>query len=361
MSTNAGIPSMEQAATQAATSAPVSFPVRCEPLGRSIDVREGETILDGALRNGLALPHSCRNGVCGTCKAKLVEGSVDYGPRPTAGLSDEEKAQGFALMCQSKPLTPVTVECTVIEAAAGFPLRKLATRVQQLERLAPDVMRLRLKLPQNQQLAFLPGQYISVILPGNIKRSLSLANPPHENEALELHLRNYGGPFSQHVFGKLKETDLLRVEGPQGTFFVRSESDKPIVFVASGTGFAPIKAMVEHQLRQGIRRPMSLYWGARRPVDLYLNPLVEGWVKEHGLRYIPVVSDATAEDAWTGRTGFVHRAVMEDFPDLSGHQVYACGAPIVVDSARKDLTAHCQLPAADFFADMFVSGAAPAA
>jgi CDP-4-dehydro-6-deoxyglucose reductase len=157
----------------------------------------------------------------------------------------------------------------------------------------------------------------------------------------------------------MKERDILRMEGPLGTFFLREDSDKPVVFVASGTGFAPIKAVIEHALHKGIERPMALYWGGRRPKDLYLDALARGWATEHPrqFRYVPVISDASPEDGWTGRTGFVHRAVMQDFPDLSGHQVYACGVPIMVDSARRDFVRECGLPETEFYADSFTTQA----
>jgi len=186
-----------------------------------------------------------------------------------------------------------------------------------------------------------------------------MANAPHDDEFVELHVRHVpGGSFTDHVFLKMKERDMLRFEGPLGTFFLREESAKPIVFVASGTGFAPIKAITEAALKKGISRPMTLYWGARRPKDVYLNELPQRWAAAHpGLRYVPVISEALPEDNWQGRTGFVHRAVMEDFPDLSAHQVYACGVPIMVDSAKRDFTAKCGLPENEFFADSFTTAA----
>jgi CDP-4-dehydro-6-deoxyglucose reductase len=156
----------------------------------------------------------------------------------------------------------------------------------------------------------------------------------------------------------MKEKEILRIEGPQGSFFLRDDSDKPMVFVASGTGFAPIKALLEHMLHKGIVRPVTLYWGGRRPLDLYMHDwLLATAEKMPSLRYVPVVSDALPEDAWSGRTGFVHRAVLQDFADLSGYQVYACGAPIVVDSARRDFTTLAKLPEDEFYADAFTSAA----
>jgi CDP-4-dehydro-6-deoxyglucose reductase len=229
-----------------------------------------------------------------------------------------------------------------------------------MEKLAPDVMRIMLKLPTNDRLLFLAGQYIDILMRGGMRRSLSMANPPEQDSLLELHLRNYGGPFSQHVFEKMKEKDILRFEGPLGTFFLREDSDKPMVFIASGTGFAPIKSILLHAFALGIQRPMVMYWGGRRPKDLYMLELCQQWQAEHdNFSFIPVISDALPEDDWQGRTGFVHRAVMEDFPDLSGYQVYACGAPVVVEAAHADLTSQCRLPEDEFFSDAFTP--APAA
>ena len=208
---------------------------------------------------------------------------------------------------------------------------------------------------------FLAGQYIEFLLKDGTRRSFSMANAPHDAELIELHVRHVaGGQFTDHVFGKMKERDILRFEGPLGTFFLREDSDKPIVFVASGTGFAPIKAIIEHVFHKGIARPMTLYWGGRRPKDLYMNELAESWAaRASGFSYVPVISDALPEDDWSGRTGFVHRAVMEDFPDLSGHQVYACGVPVMVDSAQRDFIAQCELPEDEFYADSFTTQADP--
>jgi CDP-4-dehydro-6-deoxyglucose reductase, E3 len=337
----------------------MTFPVTIKPVNRTFDVAPSETVLGAALSHGYPLPHSCRSGMCGSCKAKLLSGDVDHGQTRLDVLSEAERERGYALLCQAKPLTPLTIACNVADAVMDIPILRLASRVQKLERLADDVMRIRLRVAAKDAVRFLPGQYVNFVMPGGIRRSLSLASSP-DDETLEFHLRNYGGPFSLHVFNKMKENDLLRLEGPLGTFFVRETSVKPIVFVASGTGFAPIKSMIEHEVRKGTNRPMALYWGGRRPGDLYLDALAQTWVRDHGLRYVPVISDARAEDAWTGRVGFVHRAVIEDFPDLSGHQVYACGAPVVVQSARTDFVNECDLPEDEFFADVFVSREMPA-
>ncbi len=334
--------------------------VTLQPSGLQFEVEDGESVLAAALRQGYVLPYGCRNGACGSCKGKILAGEVDYGVYQKKALPDEEKAQGKALFCQARPLTDLTIEARTVGAAKDIEVKKLPCRVQKIERVADDVMILHLKLPANERLQFLAGQYIEFLLKDGSRRSFSMANAPHDDEFLQLHVRHVpGGQFTDHVFGKMKERDILRMEGPLGTFFLREDSDKPVVFVASGTGFAPIKAVIEHALHKGIVRPMALYWGGRRPKDLYLDALPRRWAAELAgqFQYVPVVSDALPEDRWTGRTGFVHRAVMEDFPDLSGHQVYACGVPIMVDSARRDFVQKCGLLETEFYADSFTTQA----
>jgi CDP-4-dehydro-6-deoxyglucose reductase len=285
---------------------------------------------------------------------------VDYGTYQEQAMTEAERRAGKALFCQARPHSDLVIQCREIGTAVkGMQIKMMPARVARMERLAPDVMLIELKLPASERLPFLAGQYVDLLIRGGVRRSFSMANAPHDDAFLQLHLRDYGGPFSQHVFHAMKEKDVIRFEGPFGTFFLREESAKPIILLASGTGFAPIKSIVEHALHVGVKRPITLYWGCRVRADLYMNDLAERWQREGRLRYVPVLSDATASDQWSGRTGFVHRAVMEDFPDLSGHQVYACGAPIVVDSARRDFTAKCALPEEEFFSDSFVAAAPP--
>ena len=331
--------------------------VTVQPSGHAFDVEEGESVLSAALRQDLVLPYGCRNGACGSCKGKILEGQVDYGVYQKKALTDEEKAQGKALFCQARPLTDLTVEARTIGAAKDIQIKIVPCRVQKMERMADDVIGLYLRLPANERLQFLAGQYIEFLLKDGSRRSFSMANAPHDDELIQLHVRHVaGGQFTDHVFGKMKERDILRMEGPLGTFFLREDSAKPIVFVASGTGFAPIKSIIEGARRKGVTRPMTLFWGGRRPKDLYMSALAETWVGPQ-FRYVPVISDAMPSDGWNGRTGFVHRAVMEDFPDLSGHQVYACGVPVMVDAARRDFTQQCKLPEEEFFADSFTTQA----
>jgi CDP-4-dehydro-6-deoxyglucose reductase len=330
--------------------------------GHQFPAQEGESVLQAALNAGLVLPYGCRDGACGTCKGKLIEGKLDYGRYSEKVLTPAEREQGYALFCQGKPLGDVVIEAREVRRAGDIPVKKLPARVQRMQRAAEDVMILYLKLPANERLQFLPGQYVDLLLKDGTRRSFSMGNAPHDDEFVQLHVRHVvGGSFTDHVFATMKERDIVRFEGPLGTFFLREESDKPIVFVASGTGFAPIKAIIEAALQKGVTRPMTLYWGGRRPKDLYLDELPKQWAAHPGFKYVPVISDALPEDGWSGRTGFVHRAVMQDFPDLSGHQVYACGVPIMVDSARRDFIAQCRLPENEFYADSFTTAADKAA
>ncbi len=341
----------------------MSFTVTVRPSGSQFEVDAGENILDAALRQGVVLSYGCRNGACGTCKSKVIEGTIEQGAHSPKALSAQEAAHGYALPCCARATSDLVIEARVVAGAGDIPVRRMPCRVASIERLAPDVAVLKLQLPAGERLQYLAGQYVELILRDGTRRSYSMAAAPQVDGPLELHVRHTpGGRFTDALFGvttpPIRERDLLRMEGPMGTFFLRTDSDRPIVLLASGTGFAPIKAIVEHMIHESIPRPVTLYWGGRRPQDLYMNALAEGWTRElPDFRYVPVVSDALPEDGWTGRTGFVHRAVMADFPDLSGHQVYACGAPIVVDSARADFTAKCGLPEAEFHADAFTTAA----
>ena len=333
--------------------------VTVSPSGHQFQVEEGESVLAAALRQGVMLPYGCKNGACGSCKGKIVSGSVDYGHYHVRVLTEAEREHGKALFCQAKPLGDLVIECRTIGAVKDIAVKTLPCRIQKIEKPVPDVALLSLKLPANERLQFLAGQYIDFLLKGGERRSFSMANPPHADELIELHVRHVpSGGFTEHVFTKMKERDILRFEGPHGSFFLREDSAKPIVFVASGTGFAPIKSIIESAFHRNVTRPMVLYWGCRRPKDLYLNALPEKWALEHAhFCYIPVISEALPEDGWSGRAGFVHRAVLDDFADLSGHQVYACGVPVMVDSAKRDFIALRALPEDEFYADSFTTQA----
>lgn len=333
------------------------------PSGRQFFATPGQTILEAALGAGVTLPYSCKNGACSSCKGKVLDGEFEQGPHQAGSLLASEAQAGYALFCCATPQSDLTIEARVVQGMDGIEIRKLPVRIQELERLADDVMRVRLQLPGNQRFVFNAGQYIEFLLKDGRRRSYSIANAPQVEGFLELHIRHMpGGVFTDQVFGagegQLKVRDILRCEGPLGSFFLREDSEAPIIFVASGTGFAPVKAIIEHMRACGMSRPVSLYWGGRRPHDLYLHDLASGWARDWpGFTYVPVISDALPQDGWRGRSGFVHQAVMQDFPDLSGHQVYACGTPAMVDAAQRDFVALRHLPAQEFHADAFTSEA----
>jgi CDP-4-dehydro-6-deoxyglucose reductase len=340
----------------------MSFKVRIESSGHEFAVEDKETVLAAALRQGIPLAYSCRNGSCGTCKGKLISGQVDYGVYEDKAMSAEEKSAGHALFCQAVPQSDLVIEAKEIDATKGIPIKILPCRVVKLEKLAHDVMQLSLKLPEGQRLQFLAGQYIDILLAGNKRRSFSLANAPGSDELLQLHIRHVpGGFFTDHVFNKMKEKDLLRFQGPLGTFFLREDSGKPMILVAGGTGFAPIKGMLEQALAQGVTRPMHLYWGVRAQRDLYWHELPLAWAREHKhFRYTPVLSEPLPEDQWTGRTGWVHDAVVADYPDLSGYEVYASGPPPMITALKGVVKKH-GLPDDCLYYDSFeFAHAAPA-
>ncbi|MGZ3184676.1 MAG: CDP-6-deoxy-delta-3,4-glucoseen reductase [Telluria sp.] len=338
----------------------MSVQITVQPSGHSFSCDADETVLAAAIRAGIGLPYGCKNGACGSCKAKVVSGTVEHKPHQQRALTEAEREQGYALMCCATTRADLVVEAREVAGSSDYPVRKMPSRVQSMDKVAPDVIVMKLQLPASEALAYRAGQYIEFLLRDGKRRSYSMANAPSGLDSpIELHIRYMkDGYFTEQVFNTMKVRDILRFEGPLGTFFLREDSDKPIVLLASGTGFAPIKALVEHMIHLKSERPVRFYWGGRRPQDLYMHALAEEWARTlPDFTYIPVVSDALPEDHWTGRTGFVHRAVIEDLPDMSGYQVYACGAPIVVDSAKRDFTAQCRLPADEFYADAFTTEA----
>ena len=336
----------------------MNFTVTVQPSGRQFEVARDEVMLPAAIRQGIGLPYGCKDGACGSCKSRLLEGRVIHGAHQLKALSAEEEAAGLILSCCATPQTDCVVESRQVTAADQFPVLKMPTRVMSIQRPAADVAVLKLQLPANQSFQYHAGQYVEFILRDGARRSYSMASAPELAQGvMELHIRHMpGGRFTDHVFGAMKEKEILRMEGPFGTFFLREDSARPVVMLASGTGFAPIKALIEHMEAKGLTRPTVLYWGARRAADLYLRDWAEAAAARlPWLRFVPVLSEPDAD--WSGRTGFVHQAVMADLPDLSGHQVYACGAPVMVQSAQRDFVAACGLPEEEFFADAFTSEA----
>jgi CDP-4-dehydro-6-deoxyglucose reductase len=332
----------------------MAFTVTLQPSGHSFAADADATLLDAALAGGIHVPYGCRNGACGACKCKVIDGQVDHGAAQDHALTEEDRAAGYALTCCAKPLSDLVVEAREASAENDIPVKTLPVRVQKLTRVAPDVILMQLKLPASERLQFLAGQFVEFLLKDGKRRAYSLANAPGDDDCLEIHVRLVpGGLFTEHVFNGMKERDILRIEGPHGSFQLQELSTKPIIFLAGGTGIAPVKAIVEHTLQHRIARPMTIYWGARDRAGLYLPELPQQWAQQHAhIRYVPVLSEPAAADGWDGRTGLVHQAVLDDHADLAEYQVYACGAPAMIDAARRDFCAR-GLPADEFFADAF--------
>lgn len=339
-----------------------AFQITVQPSGRTFAATDTETILAAAISAGVGLPYGCKDGACGSCKCKKLSGEVTHDSHSDKALSAQELANGYVLTCRATAHSDVVLESRQVTNVNAPSIKKMPVRVSALDKLSHDVMRVQLQLPANTVFQYFAGQYLEFILRDGSRRAYSMATAPHTQAtapSVELHIRHMpGGLFTDHVFGGMKEKEILRVEGPFGSFFLREDSDKPLVFLASGTGFAPIKGLLEHMQHQGITRPVSLYWGGRRPEDLYMHSWLQDLqARMPSLRYVPVVSDALPEDQWSGRTGYVHQAVLDDFADLSGHEVYACGAPVVVEAARTSYIGQRALPEEAFFADAFTSAA----
>ncbi|MCG6943616.1 MAG: CDP-6-deoxy-delta-3,4-glucoseen reductase [Thiohalocapsa sp.] len=310
----------------------MSFIVRTEPAGHEFSVEPEQTLLEGAIAQRIGLPYGCRDGKCGSCTAQLVAGSVHYPSGKTAAL--EGQPADACLTCQAVPQSDVTLRVAELQTVADIEVRILPCRIVEKTRLNHDVIRLRLKLPEAQRLQFLAGQYLEFMLADGRKRAFSIANAPHDDALMELHVRRVpGGEFTDYVFDELVEKTVLRIQGPLGSFVLRDESTRPLLFVGGGTGFAPLKGLVEHAFHLGVERPMTLYWGVRAERDLYLPELPRQWAAEHAnFSYVPVLSEP--DHGWTGRRGYVHEAVLEDHPDIAGYDVYMSGPPVMVEAGR---------------------------
>jgi CDP-4-dehydro-6-deoxyglucose reductase len=333
----------------------MSFKVQVEPSGHEFNVEAGESILDAAVRQGINLPYGCRNGFCGNCQSTLLSGEIGYPDGPPPAL--DENQEGACLTCQGVPSSDIRIEVTEIAQAQDIAIREMPCKVDRIERLNHDVIRLYLKLPEGERLQFLAGQYLNFILDDGEKRAFSIANAPHDDDFIELHIRHVeGGTFTDFLFDGMQEKTIMRIEAPLGSYFLREDSARPVILMGGGTGFAPLKGIIEHAFEIGVDRPMYLYWGVRAEQDLYLPDLPEQWAKEHGnFSYIPVLSEPGAD--WQGRTGWVHESVVAEHADLSDFEVYMSGPPPMIDAGKETFLAH-GLSEEHLFSDSFEYGAA---
>ncbi len=331
----------------------MSFRVTVPASGHEFDVEQGESVLEAALRQNVGLPYGCRNGACGKCAGELISGEVSYA-KELNSLALELQQQGKTLFCQACPRGDLEISVREISTSRDIEIKTLPCRVETMERLTHDIMKLELKLPETERLQFLAGQYIEFLLKDGKRRAFSIANAPHDDEFIELHIRHVpDGQFGDYVFDGMKVKELLRLEGPLGSYYLREESKRPIILMGGGTGFAPLKGMLEHAFHVGLDRPIHLFCGVRALRDLYMDMMVKDWLQHHeNLKYTPVLSEPQVEDDWQGRTGLVHEVIIEEYPDLSGYDVYMSGPPPMIKAGMDAFYAH-GLPESQIYSDSF--------
>lgn len=330
------------------------YSVHIKPKGYTILVREGETILEAALRQGYEFPHSCRNAVCGTCKGRLLEGQVSYDNKIIFALTEEERESGYALFCSAEPLTDCVIYMDDVIGPAEFPIRKIKCKVLQCKELSGHIYQVLLEQPADEPLQYKAGQYIEILHRDMSPKPFSIANAPVDGNFIELHFRHTGdNPFTEQVLANINNESVLHIAGPYGTCIYREEPQFPIILLAGGTGFAPFKALIEESMAKGLTRPIHLYWGVRHPEDLYMHDLIMRWVKNvTHFHYTPVLSEKISHAGWQGKVGLVHEKVLADHKSLENFQVYASGPPEMVYAAQKAFLAK-GLKNAYFYSDIF--------
>lgn len=313
----------------------MKYQVTLPASGHSFPVSADETVLEAALNAGVSLPYGCRGGRCGACKGKIISGTVSYREKPKA-LSDELEKNNFALFCRAHACSDLEIAVDEVEALEQIKVMKMPTKVARLEQLSHDVMRVFLKLPEAIRLPFFAGQYLDIIQDNGEHRSFSIANTPHDDHLLELHIRHVdGGEYTQYIFDRMKVGEILRIEAPLGSFILRESSPRTMILMGGGTGFAPLKGILEHAFTIGMEKPMHLFWGVRSRRDLYMPDLPLEWTRRFPLfQFTPVLSDPVTEDNWMGETGYVHESVMRHYPDMHHLDIYMSGPPVMVYTAR---------------------------
>lgn len=313
---------------------------------RSFSAAPDRSVLDAALDADLRLAHSCRSGSCGSCRARLLRGTIAYPQGRPLGLSDAEIADGYVLLCQARAQSDLDLELHEIRRADEAVIKRLPCRVERAVRLAHDVMGLHLRLPAAEEFRFEAGQYIDVLLSGGRRRSYSIASAPHDSKLLELHVRRAaGGEFSERIFGADPLRALLSIEGPHGRFFYRPPEREeeggaaPLLLVGGGTGYAPLNSLLRALVEHSVERDITLYWGVRAERDLYADARIRDLQsRANSFAYVPVLSEPPR--AWPGRSGFVHEAVLRDIDRLDRYDIYASGPPEMIAAVRREFTAH---------------------
>lgn len=321
----------------------MQYTVHIKPKGYNLTVKAGETVLAAALRQGFNFPHDCQNGVCGTCKGRLLEGQVEYDEPLLAALTEAEREAGYALFCSAKPVSDLVIHVEGVLGPEQLPVKKLNYKIQILEQLTPTIYRVILQPPLEDHIYYRAGQYFEILHRDTSPQPFSIANAPlGDNKSLEIHIRSRPDNLSmEELISEMKTVGELRINGPLGNCILRREPAYPMIFAAGGTGIAPLKAIIEQALAEGVKQPIYLYWGVRILSDFYLQALITRWAKYlPNFHYIPILSGKDELNKWKGRTGWVHEAIIQDHPNLEHFHIYASGPTEMVYAALHAFKSH---------------------
>lgn len=340
----------------------MSYELTIEPLGVTIEIEEGQTILDAALRNGIYLPHACCHGLCATCKVDVLDGVVDFGEASTFALMDFERTEGKCLACCARPESDVVIEAEIDEDpdAQNLPVKDFSGTVSRIEALTPTIKGIWIRLDNPEALRFQAGQYINLDLPNGIgTRAFSIANAPGQGDEIELNVRMVpGGAGTTYIHETMAAGERVQFTGPYGRFFVRKSANVPVIFMAGGSGLSSPRSMILDLLNEGFAQPITLIYGQRLREELYYHHDFLGLADRHSnFKYIPALSDEPAGSDWDGFRGFVHEAAKAHFAnDFRGHKAYLCGPPLMIESCIGTLM-QGRLFERDVYTEKFLSAA----
>lgn len=331
----------------------MNYKIHIKPSGHTFAVKPGETVLAAALRQNYHFPHSCRNGMCGACKGQLIDGKVEYGDKAIYALTEKERESGLALFCSAKPLSDLIVYIEGVDGPEPVSVQTLTCLVSNYKQLTPTTWQIFLQ-PQEAKPQYQAGQYLEILHRDGSPKPFSIANAPNEQGSIELHVRHTPkNQYTAELIAEIQQQRPLRIKLPFGHCIYPKEPNVKTILLAGGTGFAPMKAILEVALNTELTQPIYLYWGARTLPELYWHEQLLAWAKQYPLfQYHPVLSDVTPSTDWQGKTGLVHEVVVADHPDLSEFQVYASGPPEMVYAALRLFQAH-GLPKTYMYSDIF--------